>query len=139
MKKEFEHREILEGIPNCPFGSEITESLELVRFMHDDDNDERNFKPVAFMPPFNRPQDNDRKRCQQYGLSFFTTIEAARKVFEKNLKIPAFAERIGDRIGKLKFRGGEGFESRKGSHCTVWKYKGIELLALVADKERASL
>lgn len=91
----FKYDAHLSAIPDCPPSHYECKDIQAFRFVFKDLNHKNNFLPVSLMNP-KRKFPDDASKCQGYGLSFFDTLENARRRY---LAIKKNFRNIGKIIG----------------------------------------
>jgi hypothetical protein len=79
----FKYQNDIQDLPNCPPADYQQVHLQACRWVFEDDNHPNNFRPPLVIHPQRRKgkhfRGNDRLTCAGHALSFFSTLENARK------------------------------------------------------------
>ncbi len=79
----FKYQHDLQNLPNCPPADYQQVHCQAFRWVFEEENHPNNFRPPLVIQPRRRNdkrfRGNDRLTCAGYALSFFNTLENARK------------------------------------------------------------
>jgi hypothetical protein len=128
----YKYQLYLENIPDCPPEnySEINKSA--FRWLHEEIDNDNNFKPVLLQSPKRALNMNHLNKCKGYGLSLFNTANGA---IERYLDIiaskPNLIETFGNSLGEISLTNKDGVgsepETNNNGHFTFHEYENTDL------------
>jgi len=115
----YKYQYFIQDFQNCPPSDWEAKNIDAFRFVFEDLNDHRNFIPNSVRNP---TRDNSPKykndcygKCSGYALSFFDSLENAKKSYQAYKKsIPKFDRIAGTHIAKGKITVDDGVTSWVG-------------------------
>lgn len=124
-------------LDNCPPADTQERNGEGYRFVFDEIGDERNFLPVLVLNP--KRQITQTQECSGYALSFFDTLENARRKYESLLRSHRnIGKTLGTYIASGWISNADGFVSptNAGGHFNLFEFSGCDLSATfqIVDK-----
>jgi len=131
----FKYKAFINPIPNCPPEDSQSQEITAFRFVFEDLNHQNNFIPVLLINPprINTPTfKKDANKCAGYALSFFDTLENAKKrYFELKYKrgLKNIHKILGTHIAQGVIRENDGVISKvdKHGHFNLHEFEEVDL------------
>ncbi|EDN67089.1 integral membrane protein [Beggiatoa sp. PS] len=135
MSMLLKYQEFIHKIPNCPPSDSEYQEITAFRFCFEDWNHKNNFLPVLLINPqrINTARfKKDSDKCAGYALSFFNTLENAKKrYFELKYKrgLKNIDKILGTHIAQGLIKENDGILSKndKKGHFNLHEFENVDL------------
>jgi hypothetical protein len=123
----------LQNIPDCPPESYSEINKSAFRWLHEDVENDNNFRPVLLLSPKRALNLNHLNKCKGYGLSFFDTAKGAiDRYLELIASKPNLIEAFGNSLGEIALTIQDGVgsepETNNNGHFTFHEYENADLM-----------
>jgi hypothetical protein len=130
MTSPHKYHHHIKSLANCPPSICTSKNIEAFRFVFSDINAERNFLPTYIISPVRRNSASNEGACAGYGLSFFNTLDNARRKYLSIIRSHKnFSKNVGDCVaqGLLREEDGVMTDINEDGHFTLHEFEGTEL------------